>query len=331
MNKQEIKVVINEALAERALHEHQQMLAEQAGGVVGSSGWTEEQIGVIENLIKEARTQSELPELLQNEFNTRLLDGYREHLVLWPGIFSLVNTTKKEVDFPGLTGIHIEDISSGEEKHFTGPCSGEAKIKPVKYACLVGFTEEMLEDCEIDLMGWTLRMIGHRFKQKEDEIAFARFTARGGSMGTNTNTGLNATAIEEAMGDLMNRTVTCNQRTERDPIAADTIVLDPLHLMQARELINASLTVVPNIAAQQMAGGTNVFQNILNIVVTPYVDTTYYYVGKAGVGGGALFVRRKPLAVRNWTDLLRDAENVKASSRFYPDIAEPTKWQRVAY
>jgi len=57
MDKQEIKVVINEALTERALRDHQQMLAEQAGGIVGSSGWTEEQIGVIANLIREARTQ----------------------------------------------------------------------------------------------------------------------------------------------------------------------------------------------------------------------------------------------------------------------------------
>jgi len=330
MDKQEIKVVINEALAEQAMRQHQEFMSEQAGAA-GVSLWTEEQIEVITRLVKEARTQSELPELLSNEFNTILLDGYKEHMTLWPQIFSLVNTVKKEVEFPGLVGINVVETSSGEEKHFTGPCSGEAHIKPLKYACLVGFTEEMLDDCEVDLMGWTLRKIGHKFKQKEDEIAFGRFTARGGAMGTNTNTGLNAAAIQEAMGDLMNRTVTCNQRSERDPVAADTIVIDPLHLMQARELLNASLTVVPNVAAQQMAGGTNIFQNILNIVVTPYVDTTYFYVGKAGIGGGTIFVRRGALVVRNWTDLLREAENVKASSRFYPDIAEPTKWQRVAY
>jgi len=299
---------------------------------VQTSGWTEAQQRVIRKLLKEARTTSEMPELLRTAFNTKLLDGYMEHVALWPQVFDLVTMTKgKEIDFPGLKGIHVYEAISGQEKHFTGPVSGEATMKPRKFECLLGFTEEMLEDAEVDVMGWCLRVVGHRFKQKEDEIAFGAFTTRGASMNQNTNTGLNAAALESAIATLMNRTVTAGGRAERDPIAPDVIIVDPTHLYQARELINTSLTVTANIGGTVAAGGTNVFQNVLNIICSPYVDSDYYYIGKAKTGGGCVFLRRLMLQIKQWQDLLRDTENARAKARFDADILEPDKWVRTEY
>ena len=323
MNKQEVKVALNEALAEIAL---KQKLPDR-----GVSGWNEAQRKVIKKLLYEARTRSEMPELLRTEFDAKLLDGYTEHTALWPQVFDLITTTKKEVELPGLKGIHVWKTESGEEKKFTGPISGKAVLAPDKYECLVGFTEEMIEDSEIDIMGWTLRMVGHRFKQKEDEVAFGAFTTRRSSMNSNTTTGLNAAALESAIAILLNRTVTAGGRTERDPIAPDVILVDPTHLYQARELINTSLTVTANISGTVAAGGTNVFQNVLNIITSPYIDSDYYYIGKAKVGGGAIFCRRSQLGVKNWEDLLRDTENVRAKARFTADIAEPDKWVATSY
>jgi len=323
MTKQEFKLAFNEVLTDSILN---QDLPER-----GVSGWSEVQKRVVKKLIREAQTRSELSELLRTEFSTKLLDGYIEHKVLWPQVFDLINITKKDVDLPGLKGIHVWEISSGEEKKFIGPTSGEATLEPKKYACLLGFTEEMLEDCEIDLMGWCLRMVGHRFKQKEDEIAFTAFTTRGGSMNANTTTTLSAAALQSALAILMNRTVTSQGYTERDPITPDTLIVDPTHLYTARELIHTTLTVTANLGGTTAAGGTNVLQNVLNIVVTPYIDDDYYYIGKAKVFGGALFCRRKQLEVKNWEDLLRDTENVRAKARWTADIVEPNKWVRTAY
>jgi len=296
-----------------------------------TSGWTEAQCEVIEKLIMEARTTSELPELLRTAFSTKLLDGYEEHIALWPQVFDVITMTKgNTIDIPGLKGIHVYEAVSGEEKDFTGPIGGEAKMAPRKYECLIGFTEEMLEDAEVDVMGWCLRKIGHRFKQKEDEIAFTALTTRGGSMAAGAG-GLTAAGLQAAYAALLNRTVTAGGRTEREPITPDTIVVDPTHLYTTRELINTTLTVAVNTAAGTGNAGSNVFQNILNIVCSPYIDDDYYYVGKAKTDGGAIFLRRLELQIKNWEDLLRDTENVRAKARFDADILEPDKWCRTAY
>lgn len=216
MTKQEFKVAFNEVLMEQALAP----IPNQ-----GVSLWSEKQVKVLSKIFKpwyEARSRSEMPELLRTAFDTKLLDGYKEHVNLWPQVFDYMTITKKDVDLPGLKGIHVWEISSGEEKKFIGPCPGEATLTPKKYVSMIPFTEEMLDDCEIDLMGWTLRMIGHRHKQKEDEIAFGAVTTRGGSMNANTGTGLNPAALEAGMAILLNRTVTCQGYTERDLIMVDT-------------------------------------------------------------------------------------------------------------
>ena len=221
MTKQEIKIAFNEFLMERSLAP----IANQ-----GISMWSEAQVRVLRKNFRHwqaARSTSEMPELLVNAFNTKLLDGYKEHINLWPQIFDYITITKKDVDLPGLKGIHVWEISSGEEKKFIGPCPGEATLTPKKYVSMIPFTEEMLDDCEIDLMGWTLRMVGHRHKQKEDEIAFAAVTTRGGSMNANTSTGLNPAALEAGMAILLNRTITCQSYTERDPITANFLLVDP--------------------------------------------------------------------------------------------------------
>jgi len=326
MTKQEFKVMLNEVAIEK--NRNDQLPLE------GVSGWTEAQSKVIRKYLKpwvETQTRSELPELLRTEFSTKLLDGYTEHTALWPQVFDYMTITKKDVDLPGLKGIHFWEISSGEEKKFIGPTSGEATLEPKKYACLLGFSDEMIEDCEIDLIGWCIRMVGHRAKQKEDEIAFGSLTTRGGNMNANATTTLSAAALQAAIGTLLNRTITSQGYTERDPITPDTIVVDPTHLYTAMELINTTLTVAANIGGTVAPGGTNVLQNVLNIVVTPYIDSTYYYIGKAKVFGGALFCRRKPLTVKSWEDLLRDTQNKNAHMRFTADIVEPDKWVRTAY
>lgn len=326
MEKEEFKLAFNEVLTERALR---QELPDR-----GVSGWNEAQIKVIRKNLKpwvETQTRSELPELLRTEFSTKLLDGYTEHVALWPQVFDYLPITKKDIDLPGLKGIHFWEIASGEEKKFIGPRSGKATLEPKKYACLMGFSDEMIEDCEIDLIGWCIRMVGHRAKQKEDEIAFGAFTTRGASMNANTTTGLSAAALESAIGILLNRTITAQNYTERDPITPDVLIIDPTHIFRARELIQATLTVAANIAGTTAAGGTNVFQNVLNTVVSPYIDSTYYYIGKAKVFGGAIFCRRKELTVKSWEDLLRDTQNRNAFMRFTADVCEPDKWCRTAY
>ncbi len=300
----------------------------------GGSGWNEAQSQVLKESFvvwKEARTQSELPEILRTAFNTRILEGYDEHMTLWPLVFDQIRITGKDVDLPNLKGIHIYQVDDSEEKHFSGPQSGEAKMEPLKYVGMVPFSQEMIDDAEIDLMGWTLRILGHRHKQNEDFIAFARFAARGALMSTNTTTGLNAAALESALAILANRTVTSGGRAERDPLVADVLICDPTRLFQARELINTSLTVVNNIGGTIAAGGTNIFQNLLNVVSTPYTDTSYYYIGKAKIWGGAMFCRRQDITVDNWEDMLRDVQNVKAKTRFSADVIEPSKWVRTAY
>jgi len=130
---------------------------------------------------------------------------------------------------------------------------------------------------------------------------------------------------------LANRTVTSGGYAERDPVTADTIVVDPTHLFTARELVNTTLTVAANLAAANAPGGSNVFQNVLNVVVTPYIDSTYYYIGKARIFGGALFCRRQEVTVTNWNDMLRDVENVKSKARYSADVVEPDKWCATAY
>ncbi len=304
----------------------------------GTSGWNEAQIRVLQRLLTEARVTSEVPELLRTAFNTKLLDGYAEYTAMWPRVFDTLTLTKgKAVDLPGLKGIHIYKSGAqasgetGREVRHTGPVSGEAKMEVDKYECIVGFDEDMLEDIEVDLMGWFLRMVGHRFKQKEDYVAFASVTTRGGSMTANTATGLTAASIASAIALEMNRTYTANNYTEREPIAPDTIIVDPTHLYTAQEILNTTLTVTTNMAGTTAAGGSNVFQNILNIVSTPYIDSDYYYIGKARTFGGCLFLRRLMLQIKNWEDLLRDTENTRAKARFDADVVEPDKWVRTAY
>ncbi len=302
--------------------------------VNGVSGWNEAQVKVLEEKFvdwREARGQSEFPELLITAFNTRILEGYTEHQVLWPLVFDQINITKKDVDLPSLKGIHIYEVADGEEKKFSAPTSGEANLKPKKYVGMVPFTDEMIDDAEIDLMGWTLRMLGHRHKQKEDEISFTTFATRGGNMTTNTIAGLNAAALESAMAILANRTQTSSGRAERDPVVADVLICDPTKLFQARELVNTSLTVVNNIGGTIAAGGSNIFQNVLNIISTPYTDTSYYYIGKARMFGGALFCRRQQIIVTNWADMERDLTNVKSKARYTADIVEPSRWVRTPY
>ena len=301
-------------------------------GIMPTSGWGESQKRVIRKLIKESITTSEVPELLRTAFNTKLLDGYTEHVALWPQVFDQIVLTKgKAVDLPNLKGIHVYEKTPGAENDFTSPTSGEAKMQSRTFECLLGFDEDALEDAEVDLMGWCLRMVGHRFKQKEDYQAFSAFGTRQAAMNTIVNTGLNATAIAEALAVLMNRTVTANSRAEREPITADVLICDPTHLLAAKEILDTSLTVVNNTAGTMAAGGSNVFENILGLIVSPYIGTDYYYIGKRKIFGGSLFMRRKILSVKNWEDLLRDSKNVRAKARFDADIVEPDKWVSIAY
>ncbi len=331
----EKKVKIEEAkIVEKEIKIQEAEAMTEVRVAAGGSGWTEAQGQYLKESFltwKEARTQSELPEILRTAFNTRILEGYGEHQTLWPMVFDQIRITKKDVDLPNLKGIHIYQVDDAEEKHFSAPQSGKATMEPAKYVGMVPFSQEMIDDAEIDLMGWTLRILGHRHKQNEDFVSFATFAARGTTMNTNTTTGMNAAALESAMAILANRTVTSGGYTERDPVVADVLLCDPTRLFQAREIIRTSLTVVNNIGGTIAAGGTNVFQNLLNIVATPYTDTDYYYIGKARIWGGALFCRRQDVTVDNWEDMLRDVQNVKAKQRFSADIVEPDKWVRTAY
>jgi len=306
----------------------------------GSSAWNEAKIRVLGRQLQEARVSSEVPELFRTAFNTKLLDGYTEHMAIWNQIFDLVTLNKgKAVDFPGLKGIHVYKAGTqtspsgetGREVRHTGPASGEAKMEVDKYECICGFDEDMLDDIEVDMMGWCLRMVGNRFKQKEDYVAFAAMTARGANMTANAGTTLSAAALESGLAALLNRTVTTGGRAELDPITPDYLVVDPTHSFQAKELINTTLTVAANIAAANAPGGSNVFQNLLNVIVTPYIDTTYYYIGLAGTFGGSIFLRRLVLQIKSWEDLLRDTENFRAKARFAADIVEPDKLCRTAY
>jgi len=310
----------------------------------GVSGWTEEQIEVLQRMhdkmMSEARTSQEVPELYRTAFNTKLIEAYEEYAVDWPKIYDLITLTKgKQVDMPVIKGIHVRTSGAqssgrtGREIGFTGPVTGEAKIEVKKYDCGLGFDTDMLEDIEVDLMGWCLRQVGRRFKMKEDEVAFAAITARGGNMTANTLTGLNPAAIERALALLANRTVTTGGRAENEPVVPDTILVDPTHLYQAREILRTTLTVVQPISGGTTgasgSGGTNVFQSALSIVNTPFIDSTYYYIGKAKEG--TVFVRRQALTIANWEDLLRDATLVRAKTRFDADCVEPSKWLRTAY
>ncbi len=306
----------------------------QSTGLFGASGWNEAQVKSLEKTLiewKEARSRSEMPEILRTAFNTRILEGYDEHRVLWPLVFDKITITKKDVDLPNLKGIHIWEVSDSEEKGFSGPQSGKATMVPKKYVGMVPFSEEMLDDAEIDLMGWTLRILGHRHKQKEDDISFASMTARGGAMTANTGTTLSASSLQSALALLANRTVTSGGYAERDPVTADTLIVDPGNLFTARELVNTTLTVAANLAGANAPGGSNVFQNVLNIISTPYIDSDYFYIGKARVFGGAIFCRRQEVTVTNWNDMLRDVENVKSKARYSADVVEPDKFVRTAY
>jgi hypothetical protein len=309
--------------------------------------------------LKEYVTRSEGAALFTVAINKQLINTYRSHPSDYAKVFNVITKGDGEgsvVRFPSMFGINPQYVPEMAEIPFDQLDITSTTVEAIKFGLRMGISQEMIDDNEVSLINWTVGMVGMKMAELRDIEAFKcldtfHYATGGGNvdatttalvgnrnLGVTYTTGaftndLSASAadweiiINTALNVLKSQTLTLREQTYRNPVFADTILVNSVRELALRKVLNSPVVIMgtgigktSNLGADQVGGGRNVFNGLLNIIASPYVARGSAYILQAK--RGLAFLDREAIRTDRQANWAFGAEEVKAITRFMPAIIE---------
>jgi len=304
--------------------------------------------------LKEYVTKSEGTALFTVALNKQLLNTYKNFPTFYKRVFKVIQNDGKDVRFPSIFGIRPEFVPELSEIPFGNLDISSTTVYARKFGLRMGISQEMIDDNEVSLLSWIMSMIGEKtamlFDQECAKVIDAHNitgmtvdgTWSGGYVGSRNRgvyyatssftNGISASAanweqlINTAINTLRSQTKTLGSQNYRYPVMADTIVAHSVRDMSLRKVLNSSIIIgatgigdAGNASITQVAG-KNLFNQLLNVVTTPYLSRSSCYITKAG--RGLILLMRKAPAVDKNTNWAFDAQEGRVLTRFWPAVID---------
>jgi hypothetical protein len=305
--------------------------------------------------LREYLTKSEGPQLFSTALNDKLLQGLAPELPQdYERIFDTVRINRKDITFPSIRGVNPQYIPEmGEFKYMDLQNFTSITVDPSKFGLRIGITREMVEDNEVNLIGYRTREVGrsHRELRRREHIKCISYYSTGPAVATGiigirnqgafypqggyTNT-LSATAwnwegiIAEAFNRLKSQTITYGHEPIRVsfPVVPNFILAHPMYEMAVQKVLGVQTTVVgtgigfqPAAAQGLNVAGGNIFAGQLPIrIFDPEMPTAQILIGQAG--RGLVTVRRTDLEIETYENRPFDGDDLKSRERFLPAVIE---------
>ena len=257
---------------------------------------------------------------------------------------------RRDINFPNIRGWQNDRVGELTEFRFGSTDFTSVTVTPRKFGGRLGFSREMVDDNEVNLMGWIAKDVGRMVRRQKVEecikcisvnstgpvttTAIIGSTQQGDAyaVGGYTNF-ISATALpwENIIGLaqqlLISQTYTIQGRTLRFPVVPNFIAANPHHRLSIQKVLNNSITVVGtgvgvNLGAQgnNVAGG-NIFAGALPIqVFDPMIPTAQAFIGEAR--RGTVLAERDPLQVDEQDNFGFDAHEIRWRERYIPALIE---------
>jgi len=307
-------------------------------------------------LLKEYVTRSEGGALFTVALNKFLINKYKTfdsaHAKFMKTV-TLGDGQGSDVKFPDMNGINPAYVPELSEISFANMDITSTTVEPDKFAIRAGISQEMIDDNEVQLLNWTMGMVGTKMAETEDEEAFKALhtycniaaavdtsvpTYKGRYnrgvyhlTGTCTNN-LSATALswenimQTGLSTMQNQTVSLLGESYRYPVRPNTLVLNTKEAIGARKVLAASTVIVASGmnaggGGLNLAGGQNFYNGLVNIVSTPYCPTRTAWLLDTN-RGSVVFLQRKSPSIDKNANWAFDAQEVRARSRFRAAVIE---------
>jgi len=306
--------------------------------------------------LKEYVTRSEGGALFTVSLNKVLIDKYNTFPSVHKRIMKTVTLGDgqgSDVKFPDLNGINPAYVPELSEIPFANQDITSTTVEPDKYAIRAGISQEMIDDNEVGLLGWTMSMVGTKMAETEDEEAikalhtYANVAATVDTSlltykgrynrgvyhltGTCTNT-FSATALDweqiinTGLNVMQSQTITLLGETYRYPVMPNTLFIHTSKAIGAKKVLASSKiivltgTVSPG-SNTHVGGGNNFFNGLLNVVESPYCPARTAYILDTN-RGSVVFLQRKSPSIDKNANWAFDAQEVRAKSRFRAAVIE---------
>jgi len=304
--------------------------------------------------LKEYVTRSEGSALITTVLNKVLLDKYKSHPVVWSQFMKLIRSDGRDVRVPDINAINPAYVPELSEIPFTQLDITSTTIEVDKYASRIGISQEMIDDNEANLLGWTVGMAGTKFAELQDEEgikALATYYSTGAALDTSVptykgrynrgtyhltgtltnNLSASAWSWEEIISTgltLMNtQTITLLGETYRYPVYPTTILVHTDKSIALSKILRAVTTVVSTGVGAGSGGGvlllagSNVFRGMMKMVSTPYMQTRHSYMLDPSRGSLVMVQRNTPAIDQN-ANWAFDAKEVRGRVRFRAAVTE---------
>ena len=314
--------------------------------------------------IKEYITRSEGgSHIFTTLLNKKLLTAYQTTPVTYTQFVDVVQSDGKDIRFPALDGVNPAYVPELSEIPFTQTDITSVTVIPEKFGMRVGISQEMIDDNEVNLMGWHVTRAGVKMRELEDQETYKAIhtfhgTGAAGDASVSTYMGnydrgkyyttstctltLSGTALgwealmTTAINILQTRTISLLGETFRSPVYPDTIVCNTVNAIPLYKLLNATLVVnasgvvdpTGSLGAAQLAGN-NMWKGMLNVIASPFapVKNSWLCKGKRSF----VFVQRHTPKIDKNANWAYDAQEIRALSRFMPAVVEQAGWLPIAH
>lgn len=302
--------------------------------------------------LNEFLTRSEGPELFTTVINQKLMDGLSEFPSTVGTLFDSVPATNRTTRFPSIRGVNPDLVKELGEFPLLDTEITSINVEVQKFGLRLGFSQEMIDDNEVGLIGRRATEIGraHREMRDREMVKSISFFSTGPAVSTGviglrdkgpryaqggyTNV-VSGTAltweerIARCIDILWQQTITVQDMTIQFPVRPNFILLNPSHQVAVQKVLNASITVVasgvgPNTDA--IGGGTNLAgTNIMQGAIPQQVYHPSVHTGQAFIGlakRGLVMLTKDPLTTESKRAFAFDATELKSRERFIPAVVE---------
>lgn len=306
--------------------------------------------------IKEYVARKEHSNLFTTTINKKVLASFNTHQSVYKQVFDVVTVGDgegKTIRFPTLYGVNPEYVPELSEIPFSDLDDTATEVTPKKFGVRMGLSQEMIDDNEVGLMGWTISKVGQKIGVLRDQESFKAlhtFNSTGAVVDQSLSTFLgnrdrgayyttgaftnqqSATAanweqiLNTAIQQMKDQTITLAGESYKIPMFVDTIIANSVRDIALRKLLNASTIIQStgigdtNNASVTMVAGNQLWNGALRVITTPYMARGQAYLaqGKRGL----VFLERKPVEISQNANWAFDAQEVKATTRFMPAVVE---------
>lgn len=306
--------------------------------------------------LKEYVTRSEGGALFTVSLNKVLIGKYNTFPSVHKQIMKTVTLGDgqgSDVKFPDMNGINPAYVPELSEIPFANMDITSTTVEADKFAIRAGISQEMIDDNEVQLLNWTMGMIGTKMAESEDEEAIKAihtYSSTGAVVDTSVPTykgrynrgvyhltgshsiGMSASAlswehiINTGMNMMESQTITLLGETYRYPVMANTLFLHTSKALGARKVLSsANIIMLSGIGVNgndtHVGAGPNLYNGLLTVVASPFCPQWSAWMFDRG-RGSMVFLQRKSPAIDKNANWAFDAQEVRAKSRFRAAVIE---------